>query len=98
MAAASIEPQVVEGRHDTAYTLTASFREYCSPRTHPQPAFKQDKAVAAASVSAPSQVVEGRHDIDVVPHVPSNYPHFTPFIENIDQVGANDTATAICLP
>jgi hypothetical protein len=43
----------------------------------------QDKAVSAAAV----EVVEGHH-VDVVPHVPHNYPHFTPFIENVDQYRA----------
>ncbi|GBF92828.1 hypothetical protein Rsub_05447 [Raphidocelis subcapitata] len=52
----------------------------------PRPAVARsvpDKTVAAAAV----EVVEGHH-VDVVPHVPSNYPHFTPFIENVEQYRA----------
>lgn len=44
----------------------------------------QDKVVAAAAVEVAAEKAEAH---DLVPHVPANYPHFTPFVENIEQVG-----------
>jgi hypothetical protein len=70
---------VVHARPHAARSAQTAPRR--APDCRPRPA-TQDKSVAAAAVE--QVVVEGHH-VDVVPHVPSNYPHFTPFIENIQQ-------------
>ncbi|KIZ06574.1 acetyl-CoA synthetase [Monoraphidium neglectum] len=45
-----------------------------------------DKVVAAAAVAP--DATSPQPPVDLVPHVPSNYPHFTPFVENVDQYKA----------
>ncbi len=75
--------------HLTAQSATDDQRRPPTRSSPPPPSNppRQDKAVAAAAVEQ-GTVVEGRHLQDIVPHVPDNYPHFTPFIENEAQYRA----------